>query len=61
MGHFEDLKDEARETLSHVWGFVRYDNREVTNYGNDFNCFDWNGMEFNTEDLETTLHFLFPE
>lgn len=61
MGHFEDLKDEAREKLSHVWEFVRYDNREVTNYGNDFHCFDWTGMEFNTEDLETALQFLFPE
>ena len=60
MGKFEDLRDEAREKLSHLFGVVRLGDREVTNYG-EFKCETADGFVMETEDLETALQFLFPE
>ena len=60
MRKFEDLRDDAREKLSHLFGVVRYQDREVTNYG-EFRCESADGYTMETEDLVTALNFLFPE
>lgn len=46
--------------MSHLFGVVRYQDREVTNYG-EFRCESADGYTMETEDLVTALNFLFLE
>ena len=60
MGKYEDLREDAREKLSTVFGSVRYGDREVTNQCT-FVCECADGLTMETEDMAEAINFLFPE
>lgn len=58
---FEELREKAKENLSHWLGTASYGEKEIIRYADGYQCNDWNSsLDFKTSDINTVLDFLFP-
>ena len=59
----KELRNEARETLKHLFAYVEHDDRSVTVYSGGYHCNSWNRFdpEFITDDINVAIDYLYPQ